>query len=95
MDEYASGQLREKVVGVICDWWKGVEEGTEPDEYLEGTAIHEELGAEVGNLDALVEVLVKLARDGDITLTIDGSGMTIYRNPRSKLCDGQEARRSR
>ncbi len=84
----ASGQLREKIIGIICDWWKGVEEGSEPEAYLEGTDIREKLGGEVSD-DALVEVLVKLARDGDITLTIDDTGMTVHRNPRSKLCEGR------
>ena len=82
-------ELRERVVGIICERWERVEEGSEPDDYLEVSEIHERLRREgvEAPADALSRVLVELAKGDGITLTIDGRGATVYRNPRSKLCE--------
>ena len=92
MNEHASGQLRGRVVENICAWCKkGAEEGSEADAYLEVADIREQLAREgmEPHSDALTEVLAKLAEDGDITLAIGDTGATVYRTPRSKLCEGQ------
>ncbi len=68
-----SGELGGKIKAIICEWWKRVEEGTEPAEYLESSAIYERLiseGVEVPD-HAMSEILVELAQGGQIKLTMD------------------------
>jgi hypothetical protein len=73
MTEYVSGELGGKIKTIICEWSKRVKEGTEPDSYLESATIYERLVSEgVGVPDhAMSEILVELAKDGQIKLTMD------------------------
>jgi hypothetical protein len=73
MTEYVSGELGGKIKAIICEWSKRVEEGTEPDKYLESSTIYERLtseGVEVPD-HAMSEILVELAQRGQIKLTMD------------------------
>ncbi len=73
MTEYASGELGGKIKAIICEWSKQLKEGTEPDKYLQSATIYERLiseGVEVPD-HAMSEILVELARDGQIKLTFD------------------------
>ena len=73
MTEYVSGELGGKVKAIICEWWKLVGKGAEPPEYLESSSIYEQLiseGVEVPD-HAMSEILVELAKGGQIKLTMD------------------------
>ena len=73
MTEYVSGELGGKIKAIICEWSKGVKEGSEPDSYLRSATIYERLiseGVEVPD-HAMSEILVELAKDGQIKLTMD------------------------
>ena len=73
MTEYASGELGGKIKSIICEWWNVVGKGTEPAEHLESSAIYERLtseGVEVPD-HAMSEILVELAKGGQIKLTMD------------------------
>jgi hypothetical protein len=73
MTEYVSGELGGKIKAIICEWSKRVKEGTEPDSYLESSTIYERLiseGVEVPD-HAMSEILVELAKGGQIKLTMD------------------------
>jgi hypothetical protein len=73
MTEYVSGELGGKIKAIICEWSKQVKEGTEPDQYLESSTIYERLiseGVEVPD-HAMSEILVELAKGGQIKLTMD------------------------
>ena len=73
MTEYVSGELGGKIKAIICEWSKRAKEGTEPDEYLESGTIYERLigaGVEVPD-HAMSEILVELAKGGQIKLTMD------------------------
>jgi hypothetical protein len=85
--EYVNGELREKVVSIICEWAQQVEEGAETDQYLESATISEQLVNESTEVtdEALIQVLVQLARDGEITLTI-GRGITTVYDINADLC---------
>jgi hypothetical protein len=72
--EYVSGALGGKIKAIICEWWKLVEEGAEPAESLKSSTIYERLisqGVEVPD-HAMSEILVELAKGGQIKLTMDG-----------------------
>ena len=74
MTEYVSGELGGKIKDIICEWWKRVGRGSEPDEYLKSSTIYERLigdGVEVPD-HAMSEILVELAKGGQIKLTMDG-----------------------
>jgi hypothetical protein len=71
--EYVSGELGGKIKAIICEWSKQVKEGTEPVEYLQSSTIYERLiseGVEVPD-HAMSEILVELAKGGQIKLTMD------------------------
>jgi hypothetical protein len=73
MTEYVSGELGGKIKSIICEWSKRVKEGTESDSYLESAIIYERLvseGVEVPD-HAMSEILVELAKGGQIKLTMD------------------------
>ena len=73
MTEYVSGELGGEVKAIICEWSKRVKEGSEPDIYLESSTIYERLiseGVEVPD-HAMSEILVELAKNGQIKLTFD------------------------
>ena len=73
MTEYVRGELGGKIKGIICEWSKQVKEGTEPDQYLESSTIYARLiseGVEVPD-HAMSEILVELAKGGQIKLTMD------------------------
>jgi hypothetical protein len=73
MTEYVSGELGGKIKAIICEWSKRAKEGTEPHEYLESATIYERLmneGVEVPD-HAMSEILVELAKGGQIKLTMD------------------------
>ena len=73
MTEYVSGELGRKIKAIICEWSKGVKEGTEPGSNLQSATIYERLiseGVEVPD-HAMSEILVELAKDGQIKLTMD------------------------
>jgi hypothetical protein len=74
MTEYVSGELGREIKTIICEWSKRLKEGTEPVQYLQSSAIYERLindeGLEVPD-HAMSEILVELARDGQIKLTFD------------------------
>ena len=73
MTEYVSGELGGEIKAIICGWYKRVKEGTEPDNYLESSTIYEQLiseGVEVPD-HAMSEILVELAKNGQIKLTMD------------------------
>jgi hypothetical protein len=73
MTEYVSEELGGRIKTIICEWSKRVKEGTEPDSYLESATIYERLvneGVEVAD-HAMSEILVELAKDGQIKLTMD------------------------
>ena len=73
MTEYVSGELGGKIKAIICEWSKGVKEGTEPDSCLQSATIYERLigeGVDVPD-HAMSEILVELAKDGQIKLTFD------------------------
>jgi hypothetical protein len=73
MTEYVSGELGGKVKAIICEWSKRVKDGTEPESYLQSAIIYERLiseGVEVPD-HAMSEILVELAKSGQIKLTFD------------------------
>ena len=73
MTEYVSGELGGKIKAIICEWSKRAKGGTEPDSYLESATIYERLiseGVEVPD-HAMSEILVELAKGGQIKLTMD------------------------
>ena len=73
MTEYVSGELGGKIKAIICEWWNVVGEGSEPTEHLESSTIYELLkneGIEVPD-HAMSEILVELAKGGQIKLTMD------------------------
>jgi hypothetical protein len=73
MTEYVSGELGGKIKSIICEWSKRVKEGTESDSHLESVTIYERLiskGVEVPD-HAMSEILVELAKGGQIKLTMD------------------------
>jgi hypothetical protein len=73
MTEYVSGELGGKIKAIICEWSKRVKEGTEPDSNLQSATIYERLiseGVEVPD-HAMSEILVELAKGGQIKLTMD------------------------
>jgi hypothetical protein len=81
MTEYVSGELGGKIKAIICEWWKVVGDGSEPAEYLESSTIYARLvseGVEVPD-HAMSEILVELAKGGQIKLTMDAKPS---RNPR-------------
>jgi hypothetical protein len=94
--EYVSGELGGKIKAIICEWWKLVGEGSETAEYLESSSIYELLkneGIEVPD-HAMSEILVELAKGGQIKLTMDSrpsrdprkyGSMTIH-SVRPELC---------
>src|SRR5687768_5838148 len=74
MTEYVSGALGGKIKAIICEWWELVGEGSEPAERLASSDIYERLigaGVEVPD-HAMSEILVELAKGGQIKLTLDG-----------------------
>src|SRR3712207_5367771 len=81
LTEYVSGELGGKIKAIICEWSKGVREGTEPDGHLQSATIYERLiseGVEVPD-HAMSEILVELAKDGQIKLTFDTTPSCISR----------------
>ena len=73
MTEYVSGELGGKIKSIICEWWNVVGKGTQPAEHLESSTIYERLlseGIEVPD-HAMSEILVELAKGGQIKLTMD------------------------
>ncbi len=96
MTEYVSGELGGKIKAIICEWWKRVKEGTQTESYLQSATIYERLiseGVEVPD-HAMSEILVELAKDGQIKLTMDArpsddprkyGSMTIHKVS-SELC---------
>jgi hypothetical protein len=73
MTEYVSGQLGRKIKAISCEWWQVVGEGAVPAEHLESSIIYERLiseGIEVPD-HAMSEILVELAKGGQIKLTMD------------------------
>jgi hypothetical protein len=73
MTEYVSGELGGKIKAIICEWWKVVGKGAAPAEHLESSTIYERLiseGIEVPD-HAMSEILVELAKGGQIKLTMD------------------------
>jgi hypothetical protein len=73
MTEYVSGELGGKIKAIICEWWKVVGEGAASGEHLESSTIYERLtseGVEVPD-HAMSEILVELAKGGQIKLTMD------------------------
>ena len=73
MTEYVSGELGGKIKSIICEWWNVVGNRTEPAEHLESSTIYERLiseGVEVPD-HAMSEILVELAKGGQIKLTMD------------------------
>ena len=73
MTEYVSGELGGKIKAIICEWSREVREGTEPERYLRSATIYERLiseGVEVPD-HAMSEILVELAKTGQIKLTFD------------------------
>jgi hypothetical protein len=71
--EYVSGELGGKIKAIICEWWKLIGEGAAPAEHLESSSIYERLkseGIEVPD-HAMSEILVELAKGGQIKLTMD------------------------
>ena len=73
MTEYVSGELGGRIKAIICEWSKGVREGTEPESYLQSSTIYERLiskGVVVPD-HAMSEILVELAKNGQIKLTFD------------------------
>ena len=94
--EYVSGELGGKIIAIICEWWKLVGKETEPAEYLESSTIYERLiseGVEVPD-HAMSEILVELAKGGQIKLTMDGKpsrdprkyGSMTIRRVKPELC---------
>jgi hypothetical protein len=94
--EYVSGELGGKIKAIICEWWKLVGKETEPAEYLESSTIYERLiseGVEVPD-HAMSEILVELAKGGQIKLTMDGKpsrdprkyGSMTIRSVKPELC---------
>jgi hypothetical protein len=73
MTEYVSGELGGKIKAIICEWSKRVKDGTEPDSYLQSATIYERLISEGVDVPdhAMSEILVELAKDGQIKLTFD------------------------
>jgi hypothetical protein len=73
MTEYVSGELGGKIKSIICEWSKRVKEGTESDSYLESAIIYERLISEDVEVPdhAMSEILVELAKGGQIKLTMD------------------------
>jgi len=73
MTEYVSGELGGKIKIIICEWWNVVGKGTGSAEHLESSTIYERLiseGVEVPD-HAMSEILVELAKGGQIKLTMD------------------------
>jgi hypothetical protein len=73
MTEYVSGVLGGKIKAIICEWWTVVGEGAASTEHLESSTIYERLtseGVEVPD-HAMSEILVELAKGGQIKLTMD------------------------
>jgi len=73
MTEYVSGELGGKIKTIICEWWNVVGKGTRSAEHLESSTIYERLiseGVEVPD-HAMSEILVELAKGGQIKLTMD------------------------
>ena len=73
MTEYVSGELGGKIKAIICEWWNVVKEGTQTESYLQSATIYERLireGVE-GPDHAMSEILVELAKGGQIKLTMD------------------------
>ena len=73
MTEYVSGELGGKIKTIICEWWNVVGKGRGPAEHLESSDIYERLtseGVEVPD-HAMSEILVELAKGGQIKLTMD------------------------
>jgi hypothetical protein len=67
MPEYVSGELRAKIIDIICEEWPT------PNNHLESAAIYERLmgeGIEVPDRD-MSKVLLTLAEDGRITLAVE------------------------
>ena len=94
--EYVSGELGGKIKTIICEWWKLVGKETEPAEYLESSTIYERLiseGVEVPD-HAMSEILVELAKGGQIKLTMDSKpsrdprkyGSMTIRSVKPELC---------
>jgi hypothetical protein len=66
-EEYVSGELREKVIAIIC------EESPEPGRHLKSATIYERLrdeGIEVPER-AMSEILLHLANENQIKLTVE------------------------
>lgn len=65
MTEYVSDDLRQKIIDIICEWSKQVEEGTEPDKYLDSATIYERLKSQALEVPdrAISSVLLDLAKD--------------------------------
>ena len=67
MPEYVSGELRAKIIDIICEEWPT------PNNHLESAVIYERLiweGIEVPDRD-MSKVLLTLAEDGRITLAVE------------------------
>ena len=73
MTEYVSGELGGKIRAIICEWSQRVKEGTESDSHLQSSTIYERLISEGVDVPdhAMSEILVELAKDGQIKLTFD------------------------
>jgi hypothetical protein len=73
MTEYVSGALGGKIKAIICEWWNVVGKGAASTAHLESSTIYERLiseGIEVPD-HAMSEILVELAKGGQIKLTMD------------------------
>ena len=66
-EEYVSGELREKVIAIIC------EESPQPGKYLMSTTIYERLISEGVKVPerAVSEILLHLASNNQIELTVE------------------------
>jgi hypothetical protein len=71
--EYVSGELGGKIKAIICEWWNVVGKGSELAEHLESFTIYELLKSEGVEIPdhAMSEILVELAKGGQIKLTMD------------------------
>ncbi len=88
MAEDVSGEVRERTIFIICEWWQQVGEGTEPDNYLDRATIYERLqneGVEVHE-DALNRLLVELAQDNNIELAFGAHWMHVTEVLNPELC---------
>jgi hypothetical protein len=88
MAEDVGGEVVERTISIICEWWQQVGEQTEPDNSLDRATIYERLkneGVEVHE-DALNHLLVALAQDNKIKLTFGAHWMTVNEVLNPELC---------